>query len=85
MKSKLCSEARGLKTPFDLLICTLFEGIWSYNLSLEGIIIAVWYVRIAEKRQYYVFNGIFLQILSHLGTYSIQLRQPTHESVLWTF
>lgn len=66
MKIKLCSEAHyvkkrtwGLKIPFGLLICTLFIGIWSYNLRLKGIIIAVWYV-IIEKRQYYIFNGIFL-------------------------
>lgn len=75
MKSKLCSEAhnvkkrtRGLNTPFGLLICTLFIGVCCYNLSFKGIIIAVWYVRIAEKRQYYIFNGNFLQIMSQLRT-----------------
>lgn len=89
MKIKLCLEAHyvkkrtwGLKIPFGLVICTLFIGIWSYNLRLRGIIIAVWYVRIAEKRQYSMFNGIFLQILSQLGTYSIQLRHSECLSLL---
>lgn len=74
------SEGGRLRDSFWALLLThsLFvEELWSCNLNPTALTTAVWCVRITEKREYHILNGNFLQILSHLGTYAVQLTQLT--------